>query len=162
MGTVPVTRPVKKDRMVMYVGGFLVALVAVVAIFGAAVMYNMTNNWNNDQSMSHVTMSVQSVAWTNSTEHPAPSGERYLLVTAVLHSGRSGDIALSPAQFILSTSQGPIYGYAPQVSPVMQSRLLQGSDQTIMLAFLIPEDAIPTMLTLSIAEESGMHVHAPI
>jgi hypothetical protein len=162
MGTIPVTRPPKKDRMAMYVGAFLVALVAVIAIFGAATLYNVSNNWNSDPSASHVTMSVQGVSWTNSTEHPAANGERYLLVTATLHNDRGNDIFLTPSQFVLSTSQGSVYPFTAHVAWSMPSKLVGGANQTITVAFLIPENSIPTTLTFFIVEDMGMHVHAPI
>jgi hypothetical protein len=162
MGAIPVTRPTKKDRMPMYVGAFLVALVAVIAVFGAATLYNVSNNWTSDPSASHVSMSVQGVSWTNSTEHPAPNGQRYLVVTATLHSDRGSEIFLTPSQFVLSTSQGNVYSFNSGVDWTMGTKLVGGTNQTISLAFLVPENAVPTMLTFFIVEDMGVHVHAPI
>jgi hypothetical protein len=152
----------KKDRTPMYVGVTIVAFLAVAAIVGVAVTNSFVNNWNSDPAMTKVSMSVQGVAWANATEHPAPSGQRYLIVTATLQSSRSTNLMLTPAQFVLSSAEGGIYFFSNEISSTVPGQAAPGATVTIMMAFLIPESATPSMLTFFIVEDMGMHVHAPI
>ena len=152
----------KKGRAPMYVGVSIIAFLAVAAIIGVAVTHGFVNYWNSDPAMSKVTMSVQGVAWANATEHPAPSGQRYLIVTASLQSTRSTDLTLTPAQFVLNTAEGGIYVFSADVVSSVPTKVVPGSIITINVAFLVPDSATPSMLTFFIVEDMGMHVHAPI
>lgn len=152
----------KRDRTPMYVGVFIVAFLAVAAIVGVAVTNGIVNNWNSDPAMSKVAMSVQGVTWANATEHPAPSGQKYLIVTASIHSDRSSDLTLTPAQFVLSTAQGGIFAFSGDLISTVPVKAAPGATVNVTVAFLIPENATPSMLTLFIIEDLGMHVHAPI
>lgn len=152
----------RRDRAPMYVGVSIVAFLAVAAILGVAVTNSFVNNWNSDQAMTSTTMSVQGVSWANGSEHPAPIGQRYLILTATVHSERINNLTLTPAQFVLSTAEGGLYTFAAEMAYSVPAKATPGTTVNVMLAFLIPESSTPSMLTLFIIEDMGMHVHAPV
>jgi hypothetical protein len=147
----------RKSRTPMYVGVSIIAFVAVVAIAMASVTYS-----NGSQTQMGVAMSVRGTEWANSTEHAAPAGMHYLVVTASLANGRAEDVALSPAQFILHTSDGGAHVFSPFIESAMPRTIGHGMTATVTLVFAVPDGTAPSALTMVIIEGGGGHVRADI
>ena len=141
----------------------VIALIAVSVVAGAIVVSNAINNmpWNEFGDYN-TDMTVQNCSTYTSADLPAPTGQKYVMVTAFIHSDRQGTLPLSPAYFLLMTAQGGIYAYSALVPNSVPASIASGSGASVSVGFLIPEDATPVDLRLMLVEDWGGHVDAAI